>query len=199
MSTLPEPVAVSVPAEVITRDKSTIDILTAKPPECPFLSLAHEFRFEEDVDCIRCFVDVEYKIGLPIPKLSTAFYIYDDRGRYADKLGVNKMRSDDGSAAIIVDAWEVDVGGEIRQKNVSTQCVKVNLRKVDAGITSMLICLDGGPRCFNNVQGVSIRTRSSPGEERERPSSSFLFYVSIRIPPSSPLPKVYQVKSERPS
>lgn len=133
---------------------------SAKKENVLILRHNQEFRFPFEVDCTRFFVDYEYRPGGTIPKLSIGLYIYDDRGRYADRLNPKNMRSDNHCASIVT---EMEPAG----KSTVTQCVKIDFSKVDPGITSMLMCLDGGPRSFNNIIGTTLRCRSSPGDRGE--------------------------------
>jgi len=147
---------------------------SAHPSAAPHIYHNQEFRFPaEDVDCIRCFIDTEYRLGSGAPSISVGVYAYDDRGRYADRINGEKLRSDDGSTALIM-----DVDSPVYARSTMTQCVKINLSRVRLETTSLLVCLDGGPRCFNNVLSAALRCRTSPGDRGE---GTFLSGAAVNV------------------
>ena len=60
----------------------------------------------------------------------------------------------------------------IREQNVtatvkSIHCARMNMTKVNPNITSILLCLSGEPRSFNNVTGATLRCCQAPGDRGE--------------------------------
>ena len=126
----------------------------------------NEYRFASDIDTIRFFVDFQFRlIGGSGPKLGLSLYTYDDRGLYVDKLHETSARSRDRSSVIIGELERVRM--EDQAKGEGTHGVRVNVHNVAPFITSMLLCLNGGPRSFNNVTGATLRVCSAPGDRGE--------------------------------
>ena len=70
-----------------------------------------------------------------------------------------QKKSKDGSMTLLA---EVAENGPQRGKYCV--CIKINLIKVDSASIGILIYLDGGPRNFTHLSGVSMRCRDSPGD-----------------------------------
>ena len=122
------------------------------------------FQFEEKVDWTRFYVDFEYRITVIPTKLGLSLFTYGDRGNTLERMSETSLRSSDGSA-ILTSESEHDITNETHGIEKSSHCVRVNLHRVNPKVTAMLICLNGGPRSFNNITGtlsLSIYQSSYP-------------------------------------
>ena len=57
-----------------------------------------------------------------------------------------------------------EVAESAPQRGKYCVCIKMNLTKVDQAGIGILVYLDGGPRNFTHLSGVSMRCRDSPGD-----------------------------------
>ena len=123
-----------------------------------------EYFLPMENDSLRLFVDYEFRV-MPgsVPRLRLSMYCHDDRGHCVDRITEESPRSKDASVILT---------GEIETINVaatgkSINCTRVNMSKVNPSITSMLLCLSGEPRSFNNVTGATLRCCQAPGDRGE--------------------------------
>ena len=119
----------------------------------PILAHNEEFQFDEKVDWSRFYIDFEYRITVIPTKLGLSLYSYGDRGNTIERMTENSLRSSDGSV-ILTGESENDAVSETHGIERSSHGVRVNLHRVNPSVTAMLICLNGGPRSFNNITGT---------------------------------------------
>ena len=70
-----------------------------------------------------------------------------------------QKKSRDGSMTLVAEVAE-----SAPQRGKYCVCIKMNLTKVDQAGIGILVYLDGGPRNFTHLSGVSMRCRDSPGD-----------------------------------
>ena len=164
-----------------TSGTTTNPAAAADPLEAMSRPVGHgqHYGFAADIDCIRLFVDYEYRvIGGSGPTLGLSLFTYDDRGRYMERLHALSPNAQ-GPAPRRGPVWTKDrsaaLTGEIsvaqdysdRMKGTSSHGARVNLAKIDPTVTALLVCLNGGPRSFSNVTTATLRVLSSPGDRGE--------------------------------
>lgn len=105
------------------------------------------------MDWTRFYVDFEYRVTAIPTKLGLSLFTYGDRGNTLERMTETSLRSSDGSV-ILNGESEHDLTNETHGIEKSSHCVRVNLHRVNPTVTAMLICLNGGPRSFNNITGT---------------------------------------------
>ena len=133
--------------------QATTDTYKPSHNRIPMLGHNEEFQFNETVDWTRFYVDFEYRMTVIPTKLNLSLYSYGDRGNTLERMTDTSVRSRDGSA-ILTGESESDHVNETHGIERSSHCVRVNLHRVNPSVTAMLICLNGGPRSFNNITGT---------------------------------------------
>ena len=136
--------------------KKRQDPLHAIP--CSGEKVAHTSAYDVPPHVEGCRITIEW-VQSPgiIVDLDVAVFIYDERARLIERLSADSPESMDGAVML-----ESDVEGADQQ-----EFVQVIFKKVSVNTSCIVLYIDGGPRNFQNVQGLHANINEFKEVEKE--------------------------------
>ena len=118
----------------------------------PLLTLGDTYAYSARDKVVRFEVEWTSRTYGIICDLDLHIYCYDERARFIEKLDSGSKRTKDRSCVLVS-----DTDGATGQTNTFSESVKIDFRMVSKETSAIMLFLDGGPRNFQFVQGITVK------------------------------------------